>query len=135
MSALEDLAGLLRRMPVFAGVTAERLKLIAYLASTVDLKPGHELLRAGEPAGAVYIVTNGTLETRGTAHAGQFGPGSLLGEISALTGGAERVSVVAATESTAASFSLSQFEELLERLPEVKTGLLKDLARRLERQA
>lgn len=51
----------LRRLPVFACLDAEALKLVAFSAEARRLPPGHVLFRRGEQADAAVLLATGTL--------------------------------------------------------------------------
>ena len=51
----------LRRLPVFACLDAEALKLVAFSAEARRLPAGHVLFRRGEPAEAAVLLASGTL--------------------------------------------------------------------------
>jgi CRP-like cAMP-binding protein len=52
---------LLAEVPVFAGLPAEHLELIAGCAGTAHARAGEELFREGEPADRFYIVRRGAI--------------------------------------------------------------------------
>jgi CRP-like cAMP-binding protein len=71
--------------PVFGGLSADSLELVAGCASTARFRPGEYLLREDEPAERFYLVRDGTvaLETwapgQGALVIQTLGPGELVG--------------------------------------------------------
>ncbi len=53
---------LLRRMPMFAGMEAGTLKMLAFTARHLQLEDGEVLCAEGEPADGVYIIEEGKVE-------------------------------------------------------------------------
>ena len=51
----------LRRLPVFACLDADALRLLAFSAEPRRLPAGHVLFRRGEPADAAVLLATGTL--------------------------------------------------------------------------
>ena len=75
---------LLRRVPLFAELPAEQLRLIAFGAVRLDLVPGQVLFRAGAKADCGYIVSTGKIELSGSAEKREpviCEPGALIGEV------------------------------------------------------
>jgi CRP/FNR family cyclic AMP-dependent transcriptional regulator len=58
MRALDALLG---EVPLFQGLTAEELELLAGCASNVRFREGEMLFREGEPADTFYAVRHGTV--------------------------------------------------------------------------
>ncbi len=76
---------LLRRVPLFAELPLEQLRLIAFSAVRLDMLAGQVLFREGQEAHAGYVIANGALElSRGEGASRQVlatcEPGSLVGE-------------------------------------------------------
>jgi CRP-like cAMP-binding protein len=76
---------LLKRVPLFAELPSEQLRLIAFSAVRLDLVPGQVLFRAGAKADGGYVVSTGKIEL--TSEAGDkkdaivCEPGALIGEV------------------------------------------------------
>ena len=51
----------LAEVPLFAGMGAERLELLAGCASNVHFEPGEVLFREGDEANAFYVIRGGTV--------------------------------------------------------------------------
>jgi len=61
MSLEADIA-LLKRVPLFADLPTEQLRLIAFSAVRLDLVPGQVLFRAGSRGDCGYLVSSGTIQ-------------------------------------------------------------------------
>ena len=82
MSLDADIA-LLKRVPLFAELPTEQLRLIAFSAVRLDLVPGQVLFRAGAKADCGYVVSTGKIELVGESghnEAVTCEPGVLIGE-------------------------------------------------------
>lgn len=129
MSSLKDTGALLQEIGIFASMEPTRLKLIAYVASSVRFRAGDSVLAAGQVADAVLIVESGTLER----HDARMERGAVIGPVGILSSTPERYETVAATDATALRIARAKFEELLEKFPELRAALLRDFALRLAR--
>jgi CRP-like cAMP-binding protein len=75
---------LLKRVPLFAELPSEQLRLIAFSAVRLDLVPGQVLFRAGAKADCGYVVSTGKIELTGASDkkdAVACEPGALIGEV------------------------------------------------------
>ena len=104
MEPLERDVETLRNIPLFAGLATARLKLIAYAAEIVHFGPGELIVQQGDPADAVYIVTEGEADVElrdGQGHdilLATMGRHSLFGETAVLSKKPRSASVKAETE-------------------------------------
>lgn len=81
---------MLRKVPLFSGLSAAELKLLAFTSQLHCFAPGETLMRQGDPAECAYVVLEGEVEVLGTTSNGEFviailGPNSVPGEIGILT--------------------------------------------------
>ena len=101
MQPLEKDVETLRNIPLFAGLPTARLKLIAYTAEIMSFAPGEVIVRQGDPADAVYIITEGEAEVLLTNDEGReiplttMGRNTLFGEIAVLCQGRRTTTVKA----------------------------------------
>jgi aspartate ammonia-lyase len=100
---MKERARLLRSCPVFVGLSAKTLELIAGIARPFRVAAGSELFSAGDARDAFFLVTSGRIEMRvpsGEA-AGQvvvLGPGEGVGEAGLLEPGIHSASARAITD-------------------------------------
>lgn len=139
MQPLERDVETLRNIPLFTGLPTARLKLIAYTAEVVRFEAGEVMVRQGDVADAVYIITEGEAEvwladTNGhEIRVATMGPNSLFGEI-AVIGRSRRTTTVRA-KSAVVTFKISAnvFLDLVRSSPEIGMQVMTVLAQRLER--
>ncbi len=83
--SLEGDIALLKRIPLFADLPDEQLRLVAFSSTKVDLQSGEKLFESGDPAASGYIVCTGAIELAAdgddAASATVCEPGSLVGEL------------------------------------------------------
>jgi CRP-like cAMP-binding protein len=127
----------LRQMPLFAGLPPARLKLIAYAAEALHIAAGEVLVREGDPADAVYVITDGQAEVSLQTREGRavilrsIGGGGLFGETAVLAGTPRTATVTATTAVTALRIGAPLFRELLQENPLLALGVAELLAQRL----
>ena len=136
---LEQDVETLRNIPLFAGLPTPRLKLIAYTAEVVRFAPGEVIVQQGDPADAVYIVTEGEAEVwirdaeGNEIHLATMGRNSLFGETAVICKG-RRTSTVKARDRVA-TFKIRDtlFLDLVRQSPEIGMQVMTVLAERVER--
>jgi len=132
---LEQDVETLRNIPLFAGLPTPRLKLIAYTAEVVRFAPGEVIVQQGDPADAVYIVTEGEAEVwirdaeGNEIHLATMGRNSLFGETAVICKGRRTATVKA--RDRVATFTL--FLDLVRQSPEIGMQVMTVLAERVER--
>jgi CRP-like cAMP-binding protein len=95
-------AQMLRNVPLFSGLSASELKLLAFTSEVRCFEPGEVLMRQGDPADCAYVILEGTAEVLAKSSSGEFvvallGPNAMPGEIGILTD-APRTATVRAKE-------------------------------------
>ena len=135
MSLESDIA-VLRDVPLFADLTADQLRLLAFGAEHRRLRSGETLFRAAARADAGFVVASGEVtlmagpagEERPVAH---FGPGTLLGELALITETRRPASAIAATDCDLIHITRLLFRRMLEEYPEIAFALHEKLADQL----
>ncbi|MGH7357580.1 MAG: cyclic nucleotide-binding domain-containing protein [Candidatus Rokuibacteriota bacterium] len=139
MQPLERDVETLRRIPLFAGLATPRLKLIAYTAEVVEFAPGETIVRQGDSADAVYIVTEGEAEVLLQDHDGHeimvatMGRHSLFGETAVIGKGRRTATVRARERVVTFKISAEVFLDLVRQSPEISMQVMTVLAQRIER--
>ena len=139
MQPLEKDVETLRNIPLFAGLPTARLKLIAYTAEIVSFEPGEVIVRQGDSADAVYIITEGEAEVLLTSDEGReipintMGRNTLFGEIAVLCQGRRTTTVKAKEHVVTFKISARLFLDLVRTSPEIGIQVMTVLAQRLER--
>jgi CRP/FNR family cyclic AMP-dependent transcriptional regulator len=122
----------LRAVSLFGGLRQRELEQVAQLADEVDVPAGHVLMREGETASQMFIISSGEARVeRGGRELARLGPGSVLGEM-ALVAEGPRTATATVTEP-AHLFVLAhrEFHSLMEDIPAVRECVLNEVARRL----
>jgi CRP-like cAMP-binding protein len=139
MQPLEKDVETLRNIPLFAGLPTARLKLIAYTAEVVHFEPGEDVVQQGEPADAVYILTEGEAEVwlrdadGHEVRLATMGKNSLFGEAAVICKGRRTASVRARDRVVAFKISANVFLDLVRQSPDIGMQVMTVLAQRLER--
>ena len=88
-------------VPLFAGIERSELEAFLRVFQPVAVAAGATLVRQGQPADGAYIIESGdadvitALPGGGEAAVAKLGPGSVLGEMALLDGGARSATVIA----------------------------------------
>jgi len=125
-------AFLLQKIDLLEGARSSHIGLLAGIAEEVEADPGDDLVMAGEPNDALYVVVRGSAELTGmgdqklTAEEGTaFGTWSLIDASPSVVGAR------ALEHTRLLRITRSDFQELLSDHPELATGMLQALANRL----
>lgn len=136
---MTTLAGkiMLRRSPLFRGLSAPALERIAELAVRRGYRSGEVVFSQGDPGDALYAVITGKIRISAGAADGReiflniMEPGDTFGEIALLDGGTRTASATATMDSELVSIRREHFLALLEREARVALELLRLCGERL----
>lgn len=136
--ALIEEAATLRQVPLFAGVSGSRLKLIAFCAERVTYRPGELLCLQGEAGDAAYVILSGSAEVlvdgpQGPKRVAEVAENDVVGEISILCDITRTASVKAVTEVEALRICKDVFLNLMSDCPEMAIEIVRVLADRLNK--
>lgn len=131
MPALEEIALILKRVPLFAELDRPALRALAALTKVMELAPGEVVYRQGEPGTQYYIVREGSLRATRTDAEGrvtevrQIGSGDSFGETSLLLGDVRDVTVQAIGEKKSIVLYILKegFDQLLREDPRIESKL------------
>ena len=124
----------LRVCPVFSGVPADDLGVLAEMMQTECLDAGELLFKYGDPSDRAYVVVSGQLAILipGRAEAARFlGPGELLGEYGMFSGLVRTAAAKAQTQTVLLSLDYRRFRAFLIHFPESMFVVLKTVVHRL----
>lgn len=129
-----DWTNVLAEVPLFAGLPKRHLKAIAKLARIQRVAAYSEIVRAGDPGDAFYLILDGTVTVRPPRRrAVTLGSGAYFGELALITDAPRSATVVADGEEVlVARIGSKGFAKLLENEPKVSVRLLRTLAGRLQ---
>jgi CRP-like cAMP-binding protein len=133
---IEDDIALFERVPTFALLGREALRILAIGAENRYVHSGQVLFQRGESAEGGYVVQEGTFAlSRDGDDEGEptvVGPGTLLGETALLTETLRPVTATAREPATVIRIARSLFVKMLEGYPEAAARLRADFAARAE---
>lgn len=126
----------LRRVPFFADIPAEPLKLLAFSADVRDLGDRGVLFSEGDRADGGFVVMAGRIDlvrdrdgSRETLYS--VGPGTLIGEIALVIETDRPSGAVAVGRTKVVEIRRQTFRRVLEEYPEVVLSLHRRIADRL----
>ena len=137
---IEDDIAFLERVPSFAILGREALRIIAIGAESRYAHGGEVLFAIGEAADAGYVVQQGAFALRSegseaTAYEVKVTRGALLGELALLTETTRHVTATAIEPSTVIRVTRSLFLKVLEGFPESARRLRDHIAARTDQAA
>lgn len=122
--------------PTFAGLSDEAASALQALWCPVQFGAGETLLEEQRQAEGLYLVLTGTVEVR-IGYAGRqrvldrCRGGTVLGEMSLMTGNPCTATVVTQTEVTALRLAIHDYHQLCRRHPEIEMALSQLVSDRL----
>jgi CRP-like cAMP-binding protein len=121
----DDLASL----PLFEGLSRDKLEKVAAQAVRISAHPGIHLARQGSPGFDFFIVLDGTADVRKDGQTvAMLKAGDVFGEMALLGGQRRNADVVATSPMTLMTMMLWDFRAVTESFP-VITQRLQDLAK------
>lgn len=134
MTLAEDIS-LLIRVPLFAELATDHLRLLAFSSVRVALPRGQVLFHKGAVAQSGFIIMTGTIDlvdpdAEAALPLGHFGPGVLLGEAALFIETRRPATALAATDSEVVEIDRSLMRRMLTEYPEVAARFHSKLAGR-----
>jgi CRP/FNR family transcriptional regulator len=136
----EETAGLLGRVPLFAGLSEPELQRIAQVAVLRHYPAGSVILREGDAGDTCYVMRSGRARILREHSDGRaitltnVGPGEIFGELAMLGGEVRSATVETLEYVEAVAILADDLKRLLNDHPEISVKLLEALAKKL-RQA
>jgi len=135
MSLDGDIA-LLKRVPLFAELPTEQLRLIAFSAVRLELVPGQVLFRVGAKAPCGYVVSSGklelTIDADGKAKTvASCEAGSLVGEIALFIETRRPATAIATIASQVIEIDRKLITRMLNEYPQIAVRMRATLSDRL----
>jgi CRP-like cAMP-binding protein len=129
----------LEELPIFSGLGARQLDLLAVKLAVRDVAAGETLIRQGDPGDTFYIVREGELEVLVSANgarrrANLLKPGDFFGEIALLYEVPRTATVRARSEASVWELGRKDFRDLVGRYMGLEDDLAKLAASRLRRR-
>jgi CRP-like cAMP-binding protein len=122
----------IKRAPLFAGLSKRELVQIAAIADEIDLREGKELTTQGKPAREFFVLLEGSANvTQNGKRINQLGDGDFFGEIALVSRSPRTATVTATSPIRALVITDRAFRRLLEDSPQIQLKVLEALAERL----
>lgn len=133
---LESDMAVIGRVPIFADLSPDQLRLIAFSAVRRTLQPGEYLFRRGDAAQSGFVVDRGTIELLGRDRGGKprrdsCRRGCLIGEVPLFVDTERPSDAKARSTSSVLEISRQMVARMLEEYPEVAEMLYRRLAERI----
>lgn len=128
----DQIADLLARTRLFAGVDAVGLEHIAGRMTEIDLPPDRVIARQGEIGTGFFIVVSGGVRVvRDGDTIAELGPGAFFGELSVIDRLPRVAQVISTGPTTCLALASWDFEAIIAEQPSVAMAILRELAGRL----
>jgi NTE family protein len=125
---------MLARSPMFAGLGAGDLEVIAARAHTRAFKPGERLCRAGDSGERCWLITAGLVDAFGASGEREVGEiaarhrkGATVGEVAAILGEPYPETVIASIPTSTLELGGSALRDLMARFPQIMLNVLRTL--------
>lgn len=116
----------LAKVPLFEGLSRDKLEKIASQAVRISAHPGIHLARQGAPGFDFFVVLDGTAEVRKDGDTlATLSPGDVFGEMALLGGQRRNADVVATSPMTLMTMMIWDFRTVTEEFPVVAERLQK----------
>jgi CPA2 family monovalent cation:H+ antiporter-2 len=125
----EELA---QRLPLFAGLTPEQREVVILHFRPQTAQPGERIIRKGDPADAVYFISEGLVEVEIPNGRIKLGPGDFVGEMALITGQPRSANVTALDYCRFLKLTTADFREMLRRYPDLREPIAALAAKRDE---
>jgi CRP-like cAMP-binding protein len=129
MASSDPKIDLIRSVPMFANCGPKDLQRIAQLVEEVDLPDGQVLMREGDTGAEMFVISSGSARVeRGGQVVGEFGPGSVLGEMALVSEGSRNATVTAVGPVKALVVGHREFHSLMDDHPKFRGKVYEGLA-------
>jgi CRP-like cAMP-binding protein len=133
---LNDEVKMLKQVPLFAGVSPAKLKLLAFTSERVLYRAEELLFSQGDPGDAAFVILSGRADVlvdgpKGPIRVAELAENAIVGEIAILCDVARTATVKAVTQVEALRISKDNFFKLLTDFPEMTIEVVRVLADRL----
>jgi len=123
---------LLAGCPLFSGIDADGLALLADLATPVDFPAGHVIARQGEIGTGFFVIVSGLVRVvRDGTVVARLGAGEFFGELSVLDRMPRNATVAAEEATSCLALASWDFDRVLLEEPALTLTILRGVARRL----
>ena len=126
---------MLKSIDIFAETPDYILASVARIIEEVELLPGENFIREGEPGECLYIVIEGEVRVHSNERTILIlGPGKIVGELALLDPEPRSASVTAVDDAFLFRLDREPFDEVMADRPEIAQGIIRTLVRRIRQQ-
>src|SRR5947209_10014666 len=111
--------GMVARVPLFAGLTADEIAEISQLLKAQTAESGTVIAQRGEPAHSMYFISSGEVEIDIDNGPVRLGDGHFFGEVAVLRGAERSATVRAIARTHLLVLDADDFKALLQRQPKL----------------
>jgi CRP/FNR family cyclic AMP-dependent transcriptional regulator len=123
---------LIKRVPLFSGLSRRELDEVAGIADELAVADGVELTLEGAAGHEFLVLVDGSAEVRRNGRkVNTLGSGDFLGEIALVTGTPRTATVTTTAPSRMLVVTARDFKSLLRRMPSLQLKVLDAIASRL----
>ena len=135
---IDSEANALCKIPLFRGIEATKLRLLAFISERIRYTPGERLCSQGEPGDSAFIILSGDADVvvateNGDQVVAKVGANDIVGEIAILCDVPRTATLVAVSDMDVLTISKDNFLKLLKEFPEMALEVMRVLAQRLEK--
>ena len=127
----------LRKVPLFTGLSLDRLQVIHQLTQESEYLRGECVVREGDPGDDLFVLLEGELEiykSHGSSEQrllSTLTPVGYMGEMAILDGSARSATAIASKDSRLLSLGGEPFKEIVLQTPEISFEIFKVLTARI----
>jgi CRP/FNR family transcriptional regulator, cyclic AMP receptor protein len=123
---------LIKRVPLFSGISKSELEEVASIADEIDLPKGKVLIKEGDTGREFFVLIEGTADVeRGGRKVAKLGPGDFFGEIALIAKTPRNATITTTSPVRALVITDRAFRHLLDNSPKIQIGVLLALAERI----
>jgi CRP-like cAMP-binding protein len=123
---------LIKRVPLFSGISKSELQEVASIADEIDLPEGKVLIKEGDTGREFFVLIEGTADVeRGGRKVAALGPGDFFGEIALIAKVPRNATITTTSPVRALVVTDRDFRALLDHSPQIQIGVLLALAERI----
>lgn len=127
-----ELAEMLMKVPMFAGLDKAQLGRLAQLLNTELAVPGEHVIRVGETGDRMFFIASGALEVKvGGRAVRKLERGDFVGEMALLTNQPRNADVIALAYTNVMALKRRDFDVFLREHPQLKAKIEAEAAERL----
>lgn len=122
----------LKSIDLFSQIPGEDLTQVALVSTEERHEPGDEVFAEGETADALYLVLDGKVRVHKNDRViAELGERECFGEMGILDAAPRSATVTAISDTNLLKISREDFQEIMAEKPEIASGIIKVLTRRL----